>query len=123
MRVRALCLFCAAAGTFAAVDLPKSVNDGFGDYLLVPAGAFQMGDNFNEGNPRERPVHSVTLDAFYIGKYLITNGEFRKFRDDAGYDDAKFWPGGKPIDKSLMVYWNNPQYHGGGTPDSDAYPV
>jgi formylglycine-generating enzyme required for sulfatase activity len=59
------------------------VNDGYGDYVFVPAGAFKMGDNFGDGESRERPVHTVDLDAFYIGKYEITNGEWRKFRDDA----------------------------------------
>jgi formylglycine-generating enzyme required for sulfatase activity len=116
-------LAAAAVALVAAPDSSKTVNDGYGDYVLVPAGPFRMGDTFKEGNSRELPVHTVELNAYYIGKYLVTNGEFRKFRDDPGYDDPKFWPGGKPIDKSLMIYWNNAQYHGGGTPDSDAYPV
>ena len=35
------------------------VNDGYGDYVYVPAGAFRMGDNFGDGESRERPVHVV----------------------------------------------------------------
>ena len=70
----------ATAGSAA-----PTVNDGHGDYVFVPAGAFKMGDNFGDGLPRERPVHTVELDAFYIGKYEITNGEWKKFRDDPGY--------------------------------------
>jgi acetyl esterase/lipase len=76
-----------------------TVNDGYGDHVLVPAGAFRMGDGFNEGDVRERPVHVVELDAYYIGKYPVTNVEFRKFRDDSGYDDAKFWPTGSAVPK------------------------
>jgi len=102
---------------------PQSVNDGYGDFVLVPAGPFKMGDNFGDGEARERPVHTVDLDAFYIGKVEITNGEWRKFRDDPGYDDPKFWPGGRPVPKDQIPYWRDPRNHGGGTPDSDPYPV
>src|SRR5947209_20560936 len=71
------------------------VNDGYGDFVYVPAGAFKMGDNFGDGESRERPVHIVELDAFYIGKYEMTNGEWKKFLNDPGYDDPKVWPGGR----------------------------
>lgn len=101
----------------------KLVNDGYGDYLLVPAGPFPMGDNFGDGESRERPVHTVDLDAFYIGKFEITNGEWRKFRDDPGYDDPKYWPGHLPVPKDQVPYWKDARNHGGGTPDSDPYPV
>ncbi|MEO8131401.1 MAG: hypothetical protein ABI822_30175, partial [Bryobacteraceae bacterium] len=53
-------LLTAGIVTAASGDA-KAVNDGYGDYLLVPAGSFQMGDNFKEGNERERPVHLVEL--------------------------------------------------------------
>jgi formylglycine-generating enzyme required for sulfatase activity len=107
----------------APAAAPAVVNDGHGDYLLVPAGAFRMGDNFGDGLPRERPVHVVELDAFYIAKYEMTNGEWKRFRDDAGYDDVKFWPGGRVAPKDQVPYWNDRRNHGGGTPDSDAYPL
>ena len=99
------------------------VNDGYGDYMLVPAGSFKMGDNFGDGESRERPVHTVDLDAYYIGKHEITNGEWRKFRDDPGYDDPKFWPSGHVVPKTQVPYWTQANNHGGGTPDSDNYPV
>jgi len=41
--------------------------------VLIPAGDFQMGDVFNEGDSSERPVHTVYLDAFYMDKYEVTN--------------------------------------------------
>lgn len=117
----------AAAGAAillsAPAGPPQTVNDGHGDYVYVPAGAFKMGDNFGDGEARERPVHIVELDAFYIGKFEITNGEWRKFRDDPGYDDPKFWPAGRPAPKDQIPYWKDPRNHGGGTPDSDPYPV
>jgi formylglycine-generating enzyme required for sulfatase activity len=118
-------LILLAAAVLSAAD-PKAgtvVNDGYGDFVFVPAGPFKMGDNVGDGEARERPVHTVDLDAFYIGKYEVTNGDWRKFRDDPGYDDPKYWPGGRPVPKDQIPYWNDPRNHGGGTPDSDPYPV
>ena len=99
------------------------VNDGYGDYVFVPAGAFKMGDGSNAGLARERPVHVVEIDAFYLSKFEITNREWKKFRDDPGYDDPKFWPGGRVVARDQVPYWTQPNNHGGGTPGSDDYPV
>src|SRR6266496_4248239 len=85
---------CAMALLSAAAGAPGTANDGYGEMMLVPAGAFKMGDNFGDGDPRERPVHTVELDAFYLAKYELTNGQWKKFRDDPGYDDPKYWPNG-----------------------------
>jgi formylglycine-generating enzyme required for sulfatase activity len=40
--------------------------------VLIPAGNFQMGDTFNEGNSDERPVHTVYVSAFYMDRYEVT---------------------------------------------------
>jgi formylglycine-generating enzyme required for sulfatase activity len=106
-----------------ALRNPKTVNDGYGDYVYVPAGSFEMGDRAGEGLARERPAHAVELDAFYIGKYEITNREWKKFREDPGYDDPKFWPQGRVVPRDQVPYWTQPNNHGGGTPGSDDYPV
>jgi sulfatase modifying factor 1 len=111
------------AGAWQPPAAPKSVNDGHGDYVYVPAGPFRMGDTFGDGDARERPVHVVDLDAFYIAKFEITNGEWKSFRDDAGYDDPKFWPDGRVVPKTQVPYWTQPTNHGGATPASDAYPL
>ena len=100
-----------------------TVNDGYGDYVLVPAGAFRMGDGTREGLARERPAHVVELDAYYISRFEITNREWKKFRDDPGYDDPKFWPGGRILPRDQIPYWTQANNHGGGTPGSDDYPV
>jgi formylglycine-generating enzyme required for sulfatase activity len=54
-----------------------------GDMVSIPAGTFQMGDSFSEGSSNERPVHTVTLDSFYMGKYDITNSQYRAFLESA----------------------------------------
>lgn len=88
---------------------PIAVNDGYGDYMLVPEGGFQMGDNFREGSLDELPVHTVTLDAFYIGKFEVTNEQFAEFlndrgvhsRSDTSWIDLRSW---SPSDR----IWVNP---------------
>jgi formylglycine-generating enzyme required for sulfatase activity len=117
-------------------------NDGYGDYLLVPAGEFEMGDNFNEGQLDERPVHKVFLDTFYIGKYEVTNGEYKKFIDDGGYEKVLHWSaGGFGKFGTQPLYWDNNtdadpgdgkrgttfykgrHVHGGGIPGNKNFPV
>jgi len=46
------------------------------DMAFIPAGTFAMGDSLGDGYPDELPVHTVTLDSFYIGKYEVTNGQY-----------------------------------------------
>jgi formylglycine-generating enzyme required for sulfatase activity len=123
-----LVLPIAALATFAAVlgataQTSKVVSDGYGDYVYVPAGSFKMGDATGDGEARERPVHVVELDAFYIAKVEMTNGEWKKFRDDPGYDEPRFWPEGRIVPRDQVPYWGQANNHGGGTPDSDSYPL
>jgi formylglycine-generating enzyme required for sulfatase activity len=99
------------------------IDDGYGALVLVPAGSFKMGDNFGDGEARERPVHAVYVDAFYIGKFEVTNAQWRRFRDDPGYDDPRYWPGNHVVPKDQVPYWTDPRNHGGATPGSDEYPV
>jgi len=56
-----------------------------GEMVLIPAGEFEMGDNFNEGKDRERPVHTIYLDAFLIDKYEVTVGQYEKFIQATGH--------------------------------------
>jgi formylglycine-generating enzyme required for sulfatase activity len=107
----------------AAPVRASQVNDGYGDYVYVPAGPFEMGDPAGDGLTRERPAHVVQLDAFYIGKFEVTNAEWKKFRDDPGYDDERFWPNGRVVPRDQVPYWTQPNNHGGGTPGTDAYPA
>jgi len=48
-------------------------------FVSIPAGTFQMGDSFWEGSTAERPVHSVTLSDFYMGKYEVTQAEWSQY--------------------------------------------
>jgi formylglycine-generating enzyme required for sulfatase activity len=44
---------------------------------------------------REQPQHQVTLPAFEIGRYPITNAEYAAFIQATGHAAPNHWPGGK----------------------------
>jgi hypothetical protein len=48
----------------------------------IDAGRFTMGDNNKETN--ERPAHEVEVKSFYIGRYPVTNAEYKRYMDDIG---------------------------------------
>ncbi len=56
--------------------------------IEIPAGEFIRGSNEDD---REKPVGKVYLDVFEIGKYPVTNHEFKAFVDDNGYDNQELW--------------------------------
>ncbi len=45
--------------------------------VLVPAGEFIMGSE--KGDEDEAPAHRVSLNAYYIDKFEVTNGRFAKY--------------------------------------------
>jgi formylglycine-generating enzyme required for sulfatase activity len=49
------------------------------DMLLIPGGKFNMGDTCMLGFSDETPVHSVTLDTFYMKMTEVTNEEYASF--------------------------------------------
>ena len=46
------------------------------ELVRVPEGDFQMG-TATGGNSDERPVHTVTLTGFYMGKYEVTQAQYQ----------------------------------------------
>jgi formylglycine-generating enzyme required for sulfatase activity len=69
----------------AKVIADDRVVEEIGSMVLIPAGEFLMGDAFLEGELRERPQHTVYLDAFYIDRYEVTNADFQRFVQETGY--------------------------------------
>lgn len=51
--------------------------------VYIPAGTFMMGNA--EGQDMEKPVHEVTLDAFYMDTHEVTLAEYRKFVEATNY--------------------------------------
>lgn len=52
--------------------------------VLVQGGTFSMGTNDAGAHQMHKPVHSVTLENFYISKYEVTNSEFAIFLNAMG---------------------------------------
>ena len=75
---------------------------------LIPAGEFQMGDHFNEGDNDERPVHTVYLGAFYMDIYEVTNAQYQKFMSATGHAAPFFWSDSRfnaPQQPVVAVSW------------------
>jgi formylglycine-generating enzyme required for sulfatase activity len=60
-----------------------------GVLVPVPAGKFTMGDK--QGSEWENPQHKVLLSEFRIGKYPVTNAEFKEFVEAGGYTQKRWW--------------------------------
>ena len=81
----------------------------------IPAGSFQMGDHL-DNMASALPLHTVTLDGFYMDKTEVTVGQFKAFLDDSAHSWAGDWNDVNtysPTDDHPMVYvtWD----------DADAY--
>ncbi|PIE85979.1 MAG: hypothetical protein CSA05_02970 [Bacteroidia bacterium] len=62
--------------------------DHFGpEMVFIKGGRFQMGSN--NGDSDEKPVHSVRVSDFWMGKYEVTNEEYCAFLNDYGSDKVK----------------------------------
>jgi len=69
----------------------------------VPAGEFIMGE--------DKEAHRVTLNAFYIDKYPVTNAEYARFMADAAA--AAFdMPAGKENHPVVNMDWYSAKGHG-----------
>jgi formylglycine-generating enzyme len=69
--------------------------------VFVPGGTFRMGSA--DHYPEEAPVHAVTVDAFFMDEYMVTNADFERFVAETGYvtlcekpADAAKYPGADP---------------------------
>lgn len=54
------------------------------EWVYIPAGEFLMGDNFNEGDADELPVHPVYLDGYYISEQEIGIDQYNHFCRETG---------------------------------------
>ncbi|HET9212980.1 MAG TPA: SUMF1/EgtB/PvdO family nonheme iron enzyme [Thermoanaerobaculia bacterium] len=87
-------------------DLPKEQNLGF---VAVPSGPFRMGSDSDDAPPflrDESPRHTVTLPAFWLGRYPVTVGQYRAFVDASGYTPTDpGWQKGLNTQPVVSVSW------------------
>jgi formylglycine-generating enzyme required for sulfatase activity len=77
------------------------------EWVRIPAGEFKMGDNFNEGEDDEQPVHPVYLTEYHISKYEVTFAQYDKYceeTDTAKPDDNGWGRGNRPV---INVSWSD----------------
>ena len=48
------------------------------EFVPVTGGCFQMGDGFGDGRAYEKPVHQACVSDFSIGKFAVTQGQWKK---------------------------------------------
>lgn len=80
----------------------------------IPAGEFTMGND--AGDDDEKPAHTVTLEAFEIDLFEVTNAEFAKFVEATGYQTEaekageagwRAYAEGKDNHPVVKVTWND----------------
>jgi len=99
-----------AVGTQTNVLLPPGR-----DMVWIPGGTFLMGSN--DHYAEEAPVHSVTVESFWIDKYTVTNEQFKSFVEATGYTtlaerppNPVDYPGAKPdrLEPASVVFEKPP---------------
>lgn len=72
------------------------------EMVAIPAGTFTMGSPATEPGrfDSEGPQHSVSVRAFALGKYDVTNAEFLTFLKETGYQPD-------PCDRILGLSWKS----------------
>lgn len=95
--------------------------------MFVPAGEFLMGstDADKDAVAHEKPQHTIYLEAYWIGKYEVTNALYKKCLDAGKCSGPKYWadgtiPTGKENHPVVGVSWNDAmtfaQWMGGRLP-------
>jgi len=82
------------------VEAASETEDGM---VYVKGGCFDMGDIFDTGATDEKPVHTVCIGDFYLGKTEVTQ---KQWEDVTGSNTSKFQCADCPVER---VSWNNVQ--------------
>lgn len=80
--------------------------------VRVPAGPFVMGTDLERADAQDKPQHKVSLPAFYLDKYLVTNAQYARFVVAANRRPPIDWKGGRVPQGELlnpvtMVTWSD----------------
>lgn len=72
----------------AGVPVSGAIGDGINGpegMVWIPGGQFLMGNASTQARPNELPAHAVRISGFWIDIYDVTNADFKRFADAAGY--------------------------------------
>ncbi len=72
-------------------DPRADVSARFSVVVPVPGGEYWIGSREGEGDSDEHPRHLVRLNDFWIGKYPVTNAQYKLFVDARGYENKDYW--------------------------------
>jgi formylglycine-generating enzyme required for sulfatase activity len=75
-------------------------------WVTIPAGEFQMGSEIGEDD--EKPIHTVMLDAFEIGRFEVTNRQYAQCVK-AGIcnpsDEQRYEAKADPLEPVVAISW------------------
>jgi formylglycine-generating enzyme required for sulfatase activity len=77
------------------------------EMVLIPGGTFVMGSPSGEGRDNEKPQHQVTVSSFWMGKYPITQAQWKaiasrtylKVERDLENDPSRFKGENRPVER------------------------
>ncbi len=79
------------------------------EMIAIPGGKFMMGSPEGEGEDREKPQHEVTVQPFLMGKYLITQAQWKaiaslpKIERDLEPDPSRFKGDERPVERVSWI--------------------
>ena len=125
--IRLLCLLIFLTGCGDrkdALELVKTSPVDGKEMVLIPAGEFIMGTNKTDPDNTQQkigtvkplyldqhPERKVTLDAYYIDRYEVTNAEYKRFLEDTKFPELPthwvdgMYPEGKGDHPVINVIW------------------
>ncbi len=76
------------------------------EMIRIPAGTFEMGDVMeDQEHDDEKPIHEVTLNAYYIGQYEVTFAEYDAFCEATGKEKPNDEGWGRNNRPVINVSW------------------
>jgi len=88
------------------------------EMIYVKGGSYNMGNPYTDkariGEDDEKPVHKVSVDDFYIGKYEVTVKQYKEFLADGYKEFDRFGVGHRLPSAPDSIWWQ-------GHPDAKAY--
>jgi formylglycine-generating enzyme required for sulfatase activity len=126
-RLTVLCLLVLCCSSPATGDATAPATPAL---RPIPAGTYLMGDASAGGSADEQPAHTVHIEAFELGTYEVTVGEYRRFTEAAGYrTDAEKNSGGRAgcaildVGVAMPAYREGTSWRSPGFAQTEEHPV